>query len=115
MPGDTALGFSFTPTVLTDAMAEQYYRERIDFTNAWTSAAFLCEAISFWQGILYVERGTFLLGDRIIFFTGVKYFFHNLNVWRVHESKKNNNILFIWLVTPPLMACGTERKLARES
>lgn len=43
------------------------------------------------------EKGTAFLGDRTIFFIGVKYSFQTLNVWRIYESQKNTRVLFIRL------------------
>lgn len=55
------------------------------------------------------------LGDRTISFTGAKYSFHYLNVWRIYKGKRNMNILFIWTVTPQWIAHTGERKSARRS
>ena len=41
----------------------------------------------------------FFFFDRTLFFTGVKYCFHNQNIQRMYESKENNTILLVRLVT----------------
>lgn len=56
---------------------------------------FYTKQLVFGKEIPVYKEEPFLPSDRIIFFTRIKYSFHNLNVCRMYESEKNNNIPFL--------------------